>query len=254
MHLVLLALLAQEAVPASSAGSEGKIRAQTLLTEGTDLYERGDFRAALQKFEDAYALYPSPKLWLNIGQASRDLGRLVEALESFERFIAAARDAPSAAIAEARQSVVELRAKLGRVIVDSPVAGADVTIDSKTVGATPLPKPVWVMPGRHRIVARQLGFVSVEQTVNVNPGSIRTITLQFHPVTVERSPLQRSHLTSALELHGPVASDRSTPLYERWPFWAVVGGVVVLGAVIIAAGSGHASVPQTTLGAQRAFQ
>jgi hypothetical protein len=254
MHLVLLALLAQEAAPAPNGGTEGKIRAQALLTEGSDLYERGDFRAALQRFEAAYALYPSPKLWLNIGQANRDLGRPVDALEAFERFIAAARDAPPATIAEARRSVIELRARLGRVSVASPIAGADVSIDGKRTGVAPLPQPIWVTPGRHRIGARQPGFVPVEQTVDVSPGSIRSVTLQFHPVTLVMPPAQQAPVTTALNLHEPVAPDETPPIYRRWPFWAVVGGGIALGVVIVAASSGHAGVPHTTLGAQRVFQ
>ena len=64
-----------------------------MLTEGSALYEKGDYAGALEKFNAAYAAYPSPKLMFNIGQADRDLSRPVEALEAFEKFLASDTDA-----------------------------------------------------------------------------------------------------------------------------------------------------------------
>ena len=96
--VVLLAVLAQLSPPGTDPQSKAK--AQDLLTEGSDLYEKGDYAGALEKFNAAYAAYPSPKLMFNIGQANRDLSRPVEALEAFEKFLAGAADAPPEMLAE----------------------------------------------------------------------------------------------------------------------------------------------------------
>ena len=77
---ILVCLLAQSA-PGAATDPQGKARAQVLLKEGSALYKQADFAAALRKFEEAYALYPSPKLQFNIAQADRELGRIVEAVE-----------------------------------------------------------------------------------------------------------------------------------------------------------------------------
>ena len=84
--LLLFALLAQASDPATSA--QAKSRAQVLLTEGSALYEKGEFAEALEKFKEAYATFDSPKLLFNIGQANRDLGRPAEAVDAFEHFLA----------------------------------------------------------------------------------------------------------------------------------------------------------------------
>jgi len=68
--LVVLSLLAQIAPPADP---QAKSQAQGLLNAGWTLYEKGDHAGALEKFNAAYAAYPSPKLLFNIGQAD---GRL----------------------------------------------------------------------------------------------------------------------------------------------------------------------------------
>ena len=65
------------AAPSARTTRQAKARAQALLSEGTAAYGRGDYATALDKFTAAYRIFPSPKLWFNIGQANRDLGRPV---------------------------------------------------------------------------------------------------------------------------------------------------------------------------------
>ena len=88
MHLaslVLLSLFAQATLPTTVP--ESRLKAQALLREGTQHYQRGEYVDALELFQQAYAAFPSPKLLFNIGQASRELGRSVDAIEAFEEFL-----------------------------------------------------------------------------------------------------------------------------------------------------------------------
>jgi len=57
--ILVLATLAQ----ASTAGTnaQDRAKAQALLGEGVTLYERGNYFGALEKFNSAYAAYPSSK-------------------------------------------------------------------------------------------------------------------------------------------------------------------------------------------------
>jgi hypothetical protein len=109
--LILLAILAQ-ASP-STGDPQAKAQAQALLGQGTKLYQQGDVAGALEKFNAAYAAYPSPKLMFNIGQANRDLSRPVEAIEAFEKFLVGAADASPETIADARKSVAQLQREAG---------------------------------------------------------------------------------------------------------------------------------------------
>src|SRR5204862_5041203 len=113
-----------------------KARAQALLKEGTTAYGRGDYATALDKFTAAYQIFPSPKLWFNIGQANRDLGRPVEAVAAFDRFLRDATDAPAETVTEARRSAAELKKKLGRIEVNCATDGAEITVDGKQIGST----------------------------------------------------------------------------------------------------------------------
>jgi hypothetical protein len=146
--LILLALVAQ-ATP-SPASPDEKARAQVLLKEGAKLYEKGALAPALEKFNQAYAEYPSPKLLFNIGQASRDLGRLAEAMSAFERFLTEATDAPADMTTEAKKSVAELEGKLGKLRIQCAKPGAEVSVDGKLVGLAPIAELIWVMPASPR--------------------------------------------------------------------------------------------------------
>ena len=155
-------------------------RAQSLLNEGADLYDRGNFTEALGRFQSAYAAFPSPKLWFNIGQAERDLGRHVGAMQAFERFLSEAKDAPSGTLGEAHRSVSELRLKLGHITISCATHGAIVSVDGTRVGITPLPGLLWLEPGTHQIGVGRYDLVPAVQRIEVVPGREATITFQLH--------------------------------------------------------------------------
>src|SRR5688572_15757860 len=169
--LALLLTLAQSApgkptAPASAASEtrarvspKEKAAARALLRDGTRLFSKGKHEDALDRFTRAYALYPSAKLLYNIAQANRELGRNVEALAAFEGFLAEVQKPPPRLAAEVRRSVAELQGQLAEVQIQVDVGGAELSLDGKTLGLTPLPDGVWVTPGVHEIAARKQGFL-----------------------------------------------------------------------------------------------
>src|SRR4051794_25800751 len=170
---------AQEVIVAPSASeAQAKARAQVLLSEGTAAYGRGDYATALDKFTAAYQIFPSPKLWFNIGQANRDLGRPVEAIAAFDRFLDDAGDAPAETLAEARRSAAELKTRLGQIQVTCPTDGAEVTVDGKQVGSAPLGQMIWTTPGRHQVAVQQPGFSPAIEDVVVTAGEVTAVELQ----------------------------------------------------------------------------
>ena len=83
--VLLLATLAQTSPAGTNA--QDRAKAQTLLDEGATLYARGDHTGALDRFNAAYAACPSSKIWFNIGQTYRVLGRPVEARDAYQHFL-----------------------------------------------------------------------------------------------------------------------------------------------------------------------
>ncbi|MGA7741062.1 MAG: PEGA domain-containing protein [Polyangia bacterium] len=236
--LVLFAVLAQLSPPGTDP--QAKAKAQGLLTEGSDLYEKGDYAGALEKFNAAYAAYPSPKLMFNIGQANRDLSRPVEALEAFEKFLAEALDASPATTADARKSLAELRDKLGRIRIDCDKAGTEVSVDGKSVGLTPLPDPIWAIPGRHQVTAKHAGAAPVIEDVDVTAGSVSRVTMRMLPllVRVAAAPAPAPKAAPDFDVQaapGAGGAREGWWLGRKWT-WVAGGSTVLLTGGAIAAG------------------
>ncbi|HJX53910.1 MAG TPA: tetratricopeptide repeat protein [Polyangia bacterium] len=233
--LVFLTILAQ-ATPLT-ADPQAKTQAQELLSQGSKLYHQGDLAGALEKFEAAYVAFPSPKLMFNIGQAKRDLGRPVEAIEAFQRFLAEATDASPETMAEARKSVAELQSKLGKIRIDCDTAGAEIAVDGKSVGVAPLPDLIWATPGRHQVTAKHVSAAPAIEDVEVATGSVSTVTMRLLPLTV---PLAAPAPKAAAEVNLQAAPSPSSAS-ERWWLgrkwtWVAAGSTVLLAAGAITAG------------------
>ena len=232
--LVLLTILAQASpLPADP---QAKAQAQELLSQGSKLYHQGDLAGALEKFEAAYVAFPSPKLMFNIGQANRDLGRPVEAVEAFQRFLAEATDASPETMAEARNSVAELRGRLGRIRIDCDTAGAQIAVDGKSVGVAPLPDLVWATPGRHQVTAKHVRAAPAIEDVDVAVGSVNTVTMRLLPLAASVALAPKVAAEVNLQAApSPSSASEGWWLGRKWT-WIAAGSTVVLAANAITAG------------------
>jgi hypothetical protein len=246
MHtaILILSLLSAQADEAPSA--DPKTRAQTLLSEGTQLFNRGAMAEALDRFKQAYAEYASPKLLFNIGLTSRNLGRSVEAMDAFEKFLGEASDSPPDMIAEAKKVVGELRGMLGNLSIKCSTPGAEVALDGRIIGFAPVPNSLWVTPGSHLITAQHPGFSPATVTVDVNAGTVHTLTLTMlrvseEPVMVPGAAENVSatkiagatpEAASALSTDAPKAQPKGWWLGRTWTWVAASSAVVLAGGAV----------------------
>jgi tetratricopeptide (TPR) repeat protein len=217
----LLLTLAASAVSAQPESPREQARAK--LGEAKTLYERGEYATALERLEAAQALFPSPVIHFDKGQAQRALARDAEALDSFQRFLSESRDRPEPALGplrdEAQVYVRELAAKVGSVEVRVNADGADLSIDGRARGRAPLAAAIHVAPGSHQAVVEKPGFVTVVRRFDVAAGARTTIDVKLAP------PAPDPRLLLA-----PPPASQPPPVYRRPWFWAGAG--VVLGALV----------------------
>jgi hypothetical protein len=239
VSLVFLAFLAQAGT--QTADPEAKAKAQALLREGAESYRQGAFAGALEKFGQAYAVFPSPKLLYNIGQANRELGRPADAVDAFEKFLAQAPDASPDLIAEAKQSVAELSPKIGKLFVNCNVSGARITVDGKHVGKTPLADFVRLSPGSHQVMATHPSTMSEVQTVTVAAGAVETVGISLRSPAEAAPAAQVSNppTTPTIDLQAASTASESPAtrgwwLGRKWTWVAAGSTVVLLGAAAIA--------------------
>jgi hypothetical protein len=277
--VLMVALLAQASVPPT----EDKAKAKALLAEGLTANRQGQHGLALEKFQAAYAAYPSAKLWFNIGQVELALDHPVAAIEAFEKFLALVPAAQPEEKKVAKSAVDQLGKKLGRLQLRCETTGAEVAVDGKTVGKLPLPGPLWAAPGSHQVSVTHEGFAPATETVETTAGAMTLVVIRLVPdapplpampppasepapeapvpevpAAPVPIPLPAPVPPPALDLSAQPteAPSEARPIYKTWWFWTGAA-VVVAGAVttaVLVARQGGSNVPGTPLGNHGVFQ
>ena len=246
--------LGAPARPALAGPADDDSRATRLTREGIELYRHGNSAAALERFDAAFALVPSPRLRFDRALAYRALGRTLEAARELAAFLRQPGDAPPASLKQARTLLAALDQHIGRLQIDSTVP-AQVTVDGTLVGSTPL--TARVMPGDHRVRITAPGHRGDQRTAHASAGTEQHIQVRLSPLPSQDpasptgAPTQR--LSSArpdLVAPRPVSPGRTeTPLWRRWWVWTAVGAVALGSAAAVwAASSSSSSAPDSDLG------
>jgi hypothetical protein len=159
-------------LPPQIAWADSASDADAAISKGIEMRRQGKNEEALELFQNAYRLAPSPRAKTQIALAEQAIGRWADA----ERDLA---DAMSQAsdpwIARQRTVLTEamgvIRRHLGALTVKGEPAGAIVELDGDPVGTIPLPER-HVTAGEVVVTVRAQGFVSVTRKVTVTPGEL----------------------------------------------------------------------------------
>jgi hypothetical protein len=243
--LVLLAILAQ--TTPLSATPEDKALAQSMLNEGTRLFDQGEFAPALEKFTAAYSTYASPKLLYNIAQTYRALGRFAEAMNTFGRFLVQAPDALAEMTSEVHSSMTELQSRLGRIHIECAKPRAEISIDGKLVGLSPLMDLVWTEPGHHQVTAKHPDAIPVVQDVEVAVGSVRNVVLELQSLdAVSAAAARESEPKVKAPPPQPVLAEAANPPVTKQGWWLGRSWTWVAASSTVALGVAAAIVSAST--------
>src|SRR5688572_11577081 len=102
--------------------------AAALMTEGVRQLQAQAYEQALANFLEAYAKFPSPKILLDIGSTLRDMGRLADAANTYQRYL---EESPpgEARAAEVKELLAKLDEQLTILNVQVTPRGSDLSID-----------------------------------------------------------------------------------------------------------------------------
>ena len=183
----LLALLIAGPLFGQTRAQTGKEEAQKYLDQGVALFEAGDAKSALENFLEAYRLFPSPKLLVNIAAAYRRLDRPLDAIDAYERFIReAGKDVSGERIAAARKAVREIEPEVGRIAVVAP-AGTRVAIDGEPKGTVPV-GVLRAKPGQRKVSFKPPEGAEVEVVVDVAAAGTHAARIEDGKPVVVESP------------------------------------------------------------------
>ncbi len=127
---------------------------------GKILFQDGDHKNALVKFQHAYDLSKDARLQWNVGACEKNLRHYTRVLAALEKYTS---EGGALLTAQDRQDAVDLTATVRtlvsslKVTVNEP--GAEVFVDDEKIGTTPLPGPVMIDVGNRKIRVRKPGYV-----------------------------------------------------------------------------------------------
>ena len=199
------------------ARAEAQATAKELYQHAQAAYDLAKYNDAASLFEQVYEQRPDQKVLLyNIAQAYRLGNNSDKALFFYRQYLKFAPTAKNRPEVEQRIGELERALSEQRRGPNEPAPLPDGLAHNRR----PPPPP----PPRHEVVAPP----------PVTPPPVAT--------PVEPQPVE-THEATIVETHEeppPGSETTATPVYKKWWLWAIVGGVIVAGAVVgvIAATSG----------------
>jgi hypothetical protein len=172
-------------LPGAGLGGTASDEADTLFRKGNDLYKQEKWTEAEQAYRAAWDLKKTHDIASNLGHTEMKLGQYRDAAEHYDF---ALRHHPPTAGAEKKREYVqkgltEAMKQVGTVRVHVDPPGAEVFVDGKLVGTSPLEADVYVDPGRHAFTAKVPGRADAQQTVDAVKGSVQDCALVLGPQT-----------------------------------------------------------------------
>ena len=114
-----------------------------------------------------------------------------------------------------RSAAAYLFATSGFLELMASVAGAEVFVDGRPVGKSPLPKPLQLPMGRHNVRLTMVGFEEWQDIVEIRAGATSSL----------RADLKRKERPIAAATPRPPPPP--TPLVKKPLFWAIAGGALL---------------------------
>lgn len=172
-----------------------KMTARKLADEALKLFDKGEYEAALQKFELADQLVPAPTLGVRAARCLVKLGRLVEASERYLEVVKmqlppAAPLQHKKAQAEALDEREKLMPRIPTVLVTlkGPRGdGVEVSLDGKKLPDALLGQEQPIDPGKHKLEAARKD-TTVKREVDLKESDKANVELKLPPLPLPPPP------------------------------------------------------------------
>jgi hypothetical protein len=249
----------------AAAQTHRERRARQRYAQGLELYELGEYSAALALFEASYALVPQPVVLVNVAITQRELGRYDEAAGSLRRYLSSA-DVRESDRERIRSEIRQLEASVGSVRISLVPEDANLLIDGRLTEE----RELLLSAGSHQIMGRRDGYRDATAAIDVVPGrpietmlrlrqseAMGVLVIEASPggaaVEIDGDPVGYVPLTRDLSTGGHAVRltldgyepeqrevvvnrgqrttlalelDPQRALYERWWFWTIIVAVV----------------------------
>ena len=209
--------------------------ARELFQAGVEATQSSNWAAALDAFGRVYALTHRAEVLLNLATAQAQTGALLNAIESYRRFLTSATPALQEQHGEqARAALAQVEARIPRLRIDaSGGSGTLVVLDGTALSSAELGVPLPLDPGTHTVVLREGDNLLDQESITLSEGESRTVTLEREAPTV--TPRESGVTTGETQVAPPPRQDVSqTDSDVGMIGLGVAVGVVVVAGIVVA--------------------
>ena len=184
--LVATALLSSAFLAVSPSFAQQAGDAKASLADADKAVKAKDWAAAARLFDAANKAQPSSEALEGLANASYQSGQLGEAYNAYREWLDKyGAKAPAAKKKTAETRLKELGEKTGEVTITVNEPGAQVLVDDKPIGTSPLAGPLRLTAGPHKVRVTKDGFIAFDQSPNVAAGTTTTVQATLAPSTTK---------------------------------------------------------------------
>ena len=193
---------------------KARAAAQGLMTEGVKRLQVQAYDQALANFLEAYNRLPSPKILLDVAATLREMGRLADAANTYQRYLTDPATG-SERVAEVKRVMMALDEQLTILTVRVQPHGSELSIDAGPFVPVGSSLQTRVRPGPHAIRIRHNGAVS-ELDINTFEGETKDVTATVQDEAPIATPTQTPTPT-------PTPAPTAAPAPEHVDGWLIQG-------------------------------
>jgi hypothetical protein len=165
------------------------------------------YEEALTYYRRAYDATKNPALLYNMGRAYGGLAEFPKALDALEEFTEKAPPELKARVPKLDELVNDVRRRVSTMIISSPVAGAEVRLGNKVLGATkPGPNVFRVNAGPQTLTVSHRDYFPFERPLTLEAGKMETVEV----VLASRAAEALLHVTSPVSGAAVVIDGKSS--------------------------------------------
>jgi len=165
------------------------------------------------------------KVLYNIGQVRMQLARYAKAKEALEEYLKAGGTNLSAERTQAvNKDLATLAERTASLNVVSSEVGADISLDGKVIGTSPLTAPLVVDAGEHNLVLHKSGFYDATQSVTLAGHDQLELKVELKPIPLAMQPKAGDVRTDV----APAKPARTA----MWAAWAGTGAFAATAGVV----------------------
>jgi hypothetical protein len=155
--------------------------ATKLTNDGLKALKAGKAEEARALLAKAYKLRPTYRLAADLGRAEVAAQKFKDAAEHLTTAMHDKPDnVPEADVKAWSDALAQATAQLGVLKINVRPKGAEVFVNGQSVGAAPLPGPLFVDPGQVLIEAKLEGYMGLRTTKTLAAGAEEAVDFQLH--------------------------------------------------------------------------